>query len=230
LLANFTTDPWAGEFSASAESSLGAHIVLAAPTRGFSYARDLCVDSSSARVRSRVDVYIALLPGVGGCRRRVAPRDLLVAARLSGVVQADPHLLTLDAVGDHLYKSLGHTPLVFPAVAVAWIFATSGHPAGSPGPLRGLYLLHHGPAGRPGTPRRQAPPPMDKATYRRSGRRPGRDSRRNLLVRGQVPKGYGDYRQRNQGRREEDVGRPQMCVYETCHGRAYESAQRPRRL
>jgi len=33
----------------------------------------------------------------------------LVAARLSGVVQADPHLLTLDAVGDHLYKSLGHT-------------------------------------------------------------------------------------------------------------------------
>jgi len=27
----------------------------------------------------------------------------------------------------------------------------------------------------------------------------GRDSRRNLLVRGQVPKGYGDYRQRNQG-------------------------------
>jgi len=33
----------------------------------------------------------------------------LVAARLSGVVHADPHLLTLDAVGDHLYKSLGHT-------------------------------------------------------------------------------------------------------------------------
>jgi hypothetical protein len=33
----------------------------------------------------------------------------LVATRLSGVVQADPHLLTLDAVGDHLCKSLGHT-------------------------------------------------------------------------------------------------------------------------
>jgi hypothetical protein len=50
----------------------------------------------------------------------------LVAARLSGVVQADPHLLTLGAVGDHLYKSLGtHAPLLFPAVAVAWIFATS---------------------------------------------------------------------------------------------------------
>jgi len=52
--------------------------------------------------------------------------NLLVAARLSGVVQADPHLLTLGAVGDYLYKSLGtQAPLLFPAVAVAWIFATS---------------------------------------------------------------------------------------------------------
>jgi hypothetical protein len=33
----------------------------------------------------------------------------IATLRLSGVVQADPHPLTLDAVGDYLYKSLGHT-------------------------------------------------------------------------------------------------------------------------
>ena len=85
------------------------------------------------------------------------------------------------------------------------------------------------------TPRRQAPPPMDKATYRRSGRRrhgwrQPRSTRRYLLERGQVPKGYGDNRQRNQGRREEDVGRPHVCVYEARRGGAYESAQGARQL
>jgi hypothetical protein len=50
----------------------------------------------------------------------------LVAAHLSGAVQDDPHLLTLGAVGDHLYKSLGtHASHLFPAVAVPWIFAPS---------------------------------------------------------------------------------------------------------
>ena len=114
-------------FSASAGSSLGVLIGLAAPTRGYAYAWGVSAWTALALVYEVVMTFISLYFPVSEVA--VAASLLanpLVAARLSGVVQADPHLLTLGAVGDHLYKSLGtHAPLLFPAVAVAWIFATS---------------------------------------------------------------------------------------------------------
>lgn len=111
--------------SSATGSAVGFLIGLSAPTRGYGYAWGVATWTALALVYEVVLTFLSLYFALSELLFAAALlANPLSAARLAGLAQADPHLLTLGPVGDYLYRSLGlHAPLLFPATALSWVFA-----------------------------------------------------------------------------------------------------------
>lgn len=111
--------------SAAAGAALGVLIGILTPTRGHGYAWGVSAWTALALIYEVVLTFTSLyFPVTEAAIAAALLANPLTVARLSGVAQADPHLLTLGAIGDYLHKTLGpHSHLLFPSAAAFWILA-----------------------------------------------------------------------------------------------------------
>jgi len=111
--------------SAAAGAAVGLLLGFSASTRGYAYAWGIAAWTALALVYEVVLTFILLYFPVSELFAATALlANPLTAARLTGVALADPHLLTLGAVGDYLHRSLGvYAAYLFPAAAALWIAA-----------------------------------------------------------------------------------------------------------